>query len=181
MALSNLFIIPDFKNGFASVELDGQTRVLKMKDLRKHWSYATKSRIESAAIEEHGDEVLGYLLTDSGQGGIVFVWDPAKNEIIHVTEGAFTVAVTMDGHYVYSLCYVISWGTPAHFILLRSEKGTINALEEGTELNCVFPPFLDNYDGNAGSIKMNVKNDNTVEIEMNGEKGEIQFSLKTKQ
>lgn len=181
MALSNLFIIPDFKNGFASVDIDGQTRVLKMKDLRKHWNYATKSKIERAAIKEHGDEVLGFLLTDSGQGGIVFVWDPAKNEIIHVTEGAFTVGVTMDEHYVYSLCYVISWGTPAHFILIRSEKGTINALEEGAELDCVFPPILDKYDGNSGSINLHVINENAIEIELNGEKEEIQFSLKTKQ
>ena len=61
--------------------------------------------------------VVGTVTAFKGQTGLIYVWDPVINRIVHATKGDFAVKAIKLLDKVFSLHYVSYWGKTPEFVL----------------------------------------------------------------
>lgn len=125
------------------IERDGLSQTITLDKLLPYWDYAVAEEIESVDACVIGDYIAGIVTVASRQGGIVFLWDMNEEEIIHVSDGSYTIAVAIDEDSVYSLCLIENYSTPAHFAAYKSPLGIFDAFNNPEPLNLIVPIPLD--------------------------------------
>lgn len=132
---------------------------ISYKDIRPYWNYARPSHFEEGKAILSGDNLIFSVLTASGQGGVVCVWNCNENRLIHISEGAFFETAVIFNDKLYVLRNVYCWGTPPHLRLSTCPLGTMDACYEGTFLYADVPTKIDNYDEALSDVKILVEND----------------------
>ena len=98
--------------------------------------------------------VVGVITVASGQGGLIFVWDPVRDELIHASEGAFALTAIIKGDQVVSLHDVQYWGMPEHFELKYNIFGIKDTSIEPKAYPDPIPTFSSSYDGNPDNMDL---------------------------
>lgn len=97
------------------------------------------------------------LLAVSNQTGVIVAWDVESSEIIHVSNGDFTVAADVSEGYLYSLAYVHSFAEPGNFQLwkvpfgTKEQKDTCILLDKVNEFNFL---NIDDYSGTFDDVDL---------------------------
>lgn len=90
---------------------EGKEYEINYSTIKPYWFYASKADVESVrATLLDGDNLLFILITASGQGGVIFIWDTKAHKVIHVSEGAYAVAGAVYNDKVYAFRDVHHWG-----------------------------------------------------------------------
>lgn len=146
------------KNIMFIIDVDGEKQVIDNKILESIWSddfYLDEDKkeiyLENCGAGVYGKYVVCWAYIAEGQGGIVFVWDTDKKEVVHYSNGAFVIKACLHNNKVYVLRLISYWGVEAHLELDYCEFGTksenSNDIKVETELKMnnenIFNP--DNY------------------------------------
>ena len=143
-------------------------KVIRFSDIQPYWSYATEEDFEGGFAKIIGDKILFSLSTASMQGGIVAIWNANSQKIEHISEGAYCVTANIYNGKVYRLLCVSNFVTKEHFELWETPIGTMDANEEGKQINLDFENVSNKFDGSYPSIGLEVS-DNSYVINLNGE------------
>lgn len=87
----------------------------------------------------------------------MFIWNPATDELLHVSEGAYTIAATADDNYVYALSENTGWGSEGNVMITRALRGTMDAYTEMVPFPCPSPILIDEYEGNFANIDITIE------------------------
>lgn len=125
------------------LERNGIPQTITLDKLLPYWDYAVAEEIEFVDAGVFGDYIGGIVTVAGGQGGIVFLWDMDEEEIVHVSDGSYTIAMDVDENSIYSLCLIENFSTPAHFAAFRSPLGIFDAFSNPERLDLIVPIPLD--------------------------------------
>lgn len=78
--------------------------------------------------------VVCWAYVAQGQGGIVFVWDTDKKEVVHYSNGEFAIKACLHDNKIYTLRLVSYWGVKTNLKLDYCEFGTKSEGNEGIEV-----------------------------------------------
>ena len=106
-----------------SVKTDEKTVYLLFRRLSQYNRNITPFTAEQLSVSICDQKIVGTVTAYSEQTGLVFVWDPVKNRILHAEDGEFAVRAILVNDRVYSLCYISCWGKSPEFRLYRMEFG----------------------------------------------------------
>lgn len=148
-------------------EKDGEKCAIHFSDIESLWSYATEEDFEGGTAKIIDGKILFTMLTASSQGGIVAVWDTDTEEIEHLSEGSYSVAVDVHNDKVYRLLCVSNFTTKANFQLWETPYGVMDADEEGTQMDVAIPEIVDEFDGDCSKIALKVT-DKAITLQLNG-------------
>ncbi len=84
----------------------------------------TKTNTEEVSVIVCNRMIVGTVTAYKGQTGIIFVWDPMKNRIVHVSDGEYAVRAILHNKMVYSLHFISLWGKEPKFQLCCMNLGT---------------------------------------------------------
>ena len=141
--LSKKMIKVDFgnKNIMLVIDANGEKQVIDNKVLESIWSddfYLNDDKkelyLENSGAEVYGKYVVCWAYIAQGQGGIVFVWDTDKKEVVHYSNGEFVVKACLHDNKIYTLRLVSYWGVKAHLELDYCEFGTKSEESENIEV-----------------------------------------------
>lgn len=144
------------------VDLENKKADIKFSDVAPYWSYANEEDFEGGFAKVFEDKVLFSVVTASGQGGIIAVWDGQTQKIVHVSEGAYCVAADVYDGKIYRLLCVSNFVTKSHFELWETAIGSFDANEEGTRVDTEISSVDDKYNGVYSSIELKVTNNSFV-------------------
>ena len=152
MSIEHLKIVAD-KDIFLEYSKENAEYFVPFSALLPYWSYATSDNFEGGSAKAVDNYIVGFLLTASGQGGLVFVWDTSGKKIIHASDGAYAIATTIHKNAVYCLCCITNYVTRAHFALFRSKIAAGVMVEnEPMEYECACN--INDYNGDFSSIEL---------------------------
>ena len=152
------FVVED--DTFLEYQYQGKSGVIHFSDLNKYWNYATADDFEGGSFLIQNNLIIGTMLVAQGQGGIIYVWDAEKDELIHISEGSYTVAIALANQTIYNLALVSNFMTKAHFIIEKRNLGIMDAFFEGERLTCEIPCTPDDYNGDMNTINLAVLSEN---------------------
>lgn len=119
------------KNIMFIIDIDEERQVIDNKVLESIWSddfYLNDDKkelyFENSGAEVYGKYVVCWAYVAQGQGGIVFVWDTDKKEVVHYSNGDFVVKACLHDNKIYTLRLVSYWRVQAHLKLGYCEFGT---------------------------------------------------------
>lgn len=137
--------------------------------IKPYWEYANKDDLEGGRIYVFDDKtIVLILLAVSNQTGVIVAWDVESSEIIHVSNGDFTVAADVSEGYLYSLAYVHSFAEPGNFQLwkvpfgTKEQKDTCILLDKVNEFSF---SHVDDYSGSFDDVDLTIDARN-VEIRL---------------
>ena len=148
-------------------EKNGGKAVIRFSDIESLWQYSTEENFEGGTAKIIDEKILFTMLTASAQGGIVAVWNTDTEEIEHISEGSYCVAVDVHNDKVYRLLFVSNFTTKANFQLWETPYDAMDANEEGTQVNVTIPEIVDEFDGDCSKITLTVS-DKAISIVLNG-------------
>ena len=140
------------------VNTDNGKFCISYKDIRPYWRYATPSDFEWGKVKTHGDYLIFTMLTASDQGGVVCVWDCRINKLIHISEGAYVIAVALANDKVYMLKNVYHWGLAPHLCMSTIPLGTINTDDYGKPLYADKPDDVKDFRNEIQNSELFVEN-----------------------
>ncbi|MBR1597392.1 MAG: hypothetical protein IJ661_00600 [Lachnospiraceae bacterium] len=146
----------------ATYELDGKESKLPLEAIRKYWDYANEADLEGAKLYTDDNNVVALLATASDQGGVVVIWDAASEEITHISDASYTVAVDIYEGKVFTLSFIQSFGTPLTAKMFIEPVGTMDAFKEADEDRNFEFEELSDYDGDASDVSLTVDADNYI-------------------
>jgi len=152
MSIEHLKFVAD-KDIFLEYIKENAQYFIPFSALLPYWSYATAGDFEGGSAKVIDDCIVGFLLTASGQGGLVFVWDTLESKIIHASDGAYAIAATIYKNMVYCLCCITNYVTRAHFALFRS-KIAADTMAESEPIDYECACNINDYNGDFASIKL---------------------------
>lgn len=156
------------EDALIEVELENSKVNINFSDILPYWPYATEEDFEGGFAKVIGDKILFSISTASMQGGIIATWDANSQKIEHISEGAYCVTANIYNGKVYRLLCVSNFVTKEHFELWETPIGTMDANEEGKQINLDFENVSNKFDGSYPSIGLEVS-DNSYVINLNGE------------
>lgn len=119
------------KNIMFIIDIDEERQVIDNKVLESIWIddfYLNDDKkelyFENSGAEVYGKYVVCWAYVAQGQGGIVFVWDTDKKEVVHYSNGDFVVKACLHDNKIYTLRLVSYWRVQAHLKLGYCEFGT---------------------------------------------------------
>lgn len=122
-------------NIIAKFKTSSRESVIPFSALKKYWDYADEDDIEGGNMIPLNDgNILIFFTTASDQGGVVFIWDTEKDEIVHVSEGAYTIAASIYKGEVFTLRYIHYWGITPYLAWSKAPAKTMDAWSE-TEIH----------------------------------------------
>ena len=124
--------------------------------------------IEHVNARVEDDLVVGVVTVAQGQGGLVFVWDPIRDKLLHVSDGTYALTAVIKGDKVISLHDVAYWGVPQHFELKCISFGTMDAGIDPEPYSKPVPEFSSEYDGNPDQADLILK-DSRLYMKLNEE------------
>lgn len=148
-------------------EKNGGKSAICFSAIESLWSYAAEEDFEGGTAKIIDEKILFSMLTASGQGGIVAVWDTDAEEIEHISEGSYCVAVDIHNDKVYRLLCVSNFTTKTNFQLWETPYGVMDSDEEGKQIDVAFPEIADEFDGDSSNIALKVT-DEVISLELNG-------------
>lgn len=140
--------------------------------ISKHWEYANEEELEEIKVYADKSLLVGLLTVASGQGGVIFVYDMEKKELIHISEGSYAVDVKLKDDNIFVLHYVSNWGSKSNFMVSKTELGIMDPWNEGDVLLKDIEIDEDKWNGSVDSIDMEVNN--VIQINV----GEEEYSYK---
>ncbi len=63
--------------------------VFRFEEIRKYYSDFDYEEIEDMWVEFYNSFIIAHAVIAQGQGTILLVWDISKDELIHISDGAF--------------------------------------------------------------------------------------------
>lgn len=120
-------------------EIDGVASEIKFSDIAPFWEYANEEDYESGRAYVYEDYIAFTMLTHSGQGGIIVVWDTNDESVVHISEAAYCQALSIFEDNIYYLCDVSNFVTPSHIQLYSVPLFTMDASESGERIYCEEP------------------------------------------
>ena len=108
--------------------------------VKKCWKQADEYEvydIEYVDASVYGNYVAFCVTVAQGQGGIVFVWDMKKSEIVHYSNGEFALRSFLHNDRVYVLREVSYWGCPWHLEVDYCPFGTKSETEEVIDVEVI--------------------------------------------
>lgn len=160
--ISNIEIVQ--KNGiFASYFIDGKKHDISIETIKECWNdYDEDYGAEFVRLYPN-DEKIAMLLTNyNGQSGIILIWDAINDEITHISNGDYAVAICLYDNYIYVLLAVMGWGVKLHSEMYRVPIGIKNNLDEGEKLEGFNFEQIEFYNGNADDIDLFVNSNEYV-------------------
>ena len=143
---------PDYP---VSAETSNGTFHLSIDKLSEYFPSLREYPYEHLNVKTEDDSlVVGVITVASGQGGLIFVWDPFRDELIHASEGAFALTAVIKGDQVVSLHDVQYWGMPEHFELKYNTFGIMDTNIEPKAYPNPIPTFSSRYDGNPDNMDL---------------------------
>lgn len=134
------------EEAIAEIHKDGEVQTITYNELLGLAPHIDREDVEGIRMLIDGNYAVGCLIIADGQGTVIFGWDILQGKIIHLTSGAYTEALLLDGGYVYSLCNISCWGVKAHLELYRHRFGTIDIGDEGEKLDFeLLPEYSSEY------------------------------------
>ena len=127
------------------VETENTSIQIRYSDIQPYFADAEASSFESGRCFIMGDNLIFTFITSDGQGGVVCVWDCIQNKLVHISDGAYCVAATLDIGKLYTLHDITNFVTPYHLRVFVCPFGTMNANTEGTALYADQPVKVENY------------------------------------
>ncbi len=87
--------------------------------LRRYWSYASAQDVEYTGAQVFGEFVLFCILTASGQGGVVAVWNTTRRRWEHVSDGSyvFSALLVLEIPAIVAFASVSNWSDPGHHVI----------------------------------------------------------------
>ena len=129
------------KNIMLVIDADGEKQIIDNTVLKSIWSddfYLNDDKkelyLENSGAEVYGKYVVCWAYVTPGQGGIVFVWDTNKMEIVHYSNGEFVIKACLHDNKIYVLRLISYWGVQAHLKLDCCEFGTKSEDSEDIEI-----------------------------------------------
>lgn len=130
----------------AEINKDGEIQTITYDELLRLAPQINREDVEGVRMQIDGDNAFGCLVIADGQGSVIFGWDTLQKRIVHLTSGAYTEAMLLEGGYVYSLCNISCWGVKAHLELYRHRFGTMDIGDEGEKLDFeLMPEYSSKY------------------------------------
>lgn len=124
--------------------------------------------VEHVNVRVEDDFVVGVVSVAQGQGGLIFVWDPVRDELIHISEGAYALTAVIKDNQIISLHDVSSWGVPEHLELKYITFGIKDTTIESKSYPQPIPAFSSEYDGNPDNIDLILK-ESRIYMKLNDE------------
>ncbi|MBE6836781.1 MAG: hypothetical protein E7509_02130 [Ruminococcus sp.] len=93
----------DDGSSIIDIEIDGKTYPVTFEDIAPYWKTGLKSDICNVGVFVQGTLVLCWCVNQTGNKGVIFVWESTQKKIVHVSEGSFTRKVVVFRHLVFSL------------------------------------------------------------------------------
>lgn len=113
----------DNKKALLSVTTEGKTIYLLFRRLSQYNRNITPFATEQLSVSICDGKIVGTVTAYNEQTGLVFVWDPVRNRILHAEDGEFAVRAILVNDQVYSLCHISCWGRYPEFRLYRMKFG----------------------------------------------------------
>ncbi len=115
---NKMSLFPD-ENTVLSVSLDDYDyqQSLLYSQLTEYNKDLTEENVEEASATFCSHLIVGTVTAFKGQSGLIYVWDPVINRIVHATKGDFAVKAIKLLDKVFSLHYVSYWGKTPEFVL----------------------------------------------------------------
>lgn len=137
-----------------------ETFKIKFSDIIPFWQYATEEDFEDGKAKLYDKYVIASILTASGQGGIIFVWDLEQKAVVCCFESEYCVDFTIQNKEIYSLHYVSHWGASPYFQLRKTDikAGKSDVLS----IELPFDSII--YNGDMNSVSMDIEEENTLSI-----------------
>lgn len=105
-----------FIDGFFAVAHQHAPKIL-YSQLTEYNKDLTEENVEEASATFCSHLIVGTVTAFKGQSGLIYVWDPVINRIVHATRGDFAVKAIKLLDKVFSLHYVSYWGKTPEFVL----------------------------------------------------------------
>lgn len=131
--MGNANIRFDFGSGsdILKIYVGDTIQVITFEHLKNIWSDLNDVEPDEAEIVieyvyagVYGEMVACCACVSEGQGGIVFVWDTSKEQIIHYSYGTFAIQAAIHNDMVYVLRAVSYWGVKPHLEFDYCKLGT---------------------------------------------------------
>ena len=113
-----------------SAKLDDKEVFLTYHQLSSFGRDLSSDDVEEVSAVVNGHLIVGTVTGYKGQSGVIFVWDPAEDRIIHITNGEFAIRAILNNNKVYSLHYISYWGKEPEFAVHSEKLGFRNALHD---------------------------------------------------
>lgn len=156
------------KNGILlKYDYKGVKNNLRHSIISKHWEYANEEELEEIKVYADKNLLIGLLTVASGQGGVIFVYDMEKKELIHISEGSYAVDVKQRDNNLFVLHYVSNWGSKSNFMVSKTELGIMDPWNEVDVVLKDLEIDEDKWNGSVDSIVMSFGN--AVQINVSGE------------
>ena len=145
-----------YRNGtIISYLKDGVRDRVPYSCVKKIWKNLTLDSIEGGRVKVFDNLVAFVIIVASGQGGVLFVWDTDKKEIVHYSGAAYCEDFLIIGTKIITMHIISNYVTPYHIQMWTCPLGTRDIWETGKRLYCKKPVCFDN--GDASIINMHLK------------------------
>ncbi len=123
---------------------DGVKDSVPYSAVKKVWRDLTVSSIEDWRLRVVSNKIAFVILVSSGQGGVLFVWDTDRRELVHYSEASYCEDFLLLGNKVIMMYFVSNYVTPYHIQLWMNEFSTKDQLNSGKRVYCESPVrFID--------------------------------------
>lgn len=110
-----------------SAKMDDKELFLTYDQLSAFGRELSSDDAEEVSAVFNGDLIVGTVTGYNGQAGMIFVWDPVEDRIVHVTNGEFAVRAILNNNKVYSFHYISYWGKQPEFAVYCEDLGCRDA------------------------------------------------------
>ena len=159
-----------YRNGtIITYKKDGIKDHVPYSCVKKIWKSLTVDSIEGWQVKVFDYLIAFVIIVASGQGGVLFVWDTDKKEIVHYSEAAYCEDFLIIGTKIITMNLVSNYVTPFHIQMWTCQLGTRDIWETGKRLYCKEPVCLDGENASAVNIHLKLKGQEIIVVVGNQE------------
>lgn len=122
---------------------DGHKDGVPYAEVKKIWETLTINSIDGWCWRAFNNMLAFVILLAQGQGGVLFVWDTDRKEIIHYSEASYCEDFLVIDDKIVTMHFVTNYETPYHIQLWVCKLGTKDIGAAGKRLHCKFPVSFD--------------------------------------
>ena len=131
--IKNVHFIENSKYLIAYIENDCEKYIL-YEDVNRIWADITPENFEYGKIKIYDKLIIFTMMTASGQGGTLFVWDTENKDFVHYADCSYCTDFVYHDDTIYTLHNIMNYVTPSHFRIRRTTFGTKDICDNGTIL-----------------------------------------------